>query len=355
MADVFQLGTLFIKSSWIVIAVSALVGYVVMKRRMKQTNQGVSEMMENTIGSLIFLGIVIWKGSYLLLHPQKVIDNPMTLLYFSGGMTGIWITVAVCLAVLYVWSKKQQLSIWRYVDLIVVGLVAFGIPYLALSLLWDRQNLIIDLFVIGAGCLFLFLVKNRRVTIQVLSVVLLVSLVFGALIDSFCWTSHDSANKDRPAYLQGDISKQQETPVGIRKGEQAPDFELDTLAGEKVKLSAYRGQKVILNFWATWCPPCRVEMPDLQEFHQDYQQQGVIILGVNLTATEKDPESVMEFVQREGVTFPILLDVTREVAKGYQAISIPTSYFIDEQGIIRQKVIGPVTYDQVQSIIRSNH
>ncbi|PPA87989.1 hypothetical protein C4A76_10980 [Brevibacillus laterosporus] len=354
MADVFQLGPFFIKSSWIVIVVSAVVGYLVMKLRIKQANLGASELMDNTIGSLILLGIVIWKGSYLFLHPQKVIDNPMTLLYYSGGVTGIWIAVASCMALLYIWSKRQKISMWEYVDSIAVGFVLFWVFYLSLSLLWDKQDWKADLLMIGTGCLFLILVKKRRVTPQVLSVALLVSLICKTIIDTFYGTSEFIANKDVPSYLQGSLSKEQEAPIGIKKGEQAPDFELNTLEGQKVKLSTYRGQKVILNFWATWCPPCQIEMPDLQEFHQDYRQKGVVILGVNLTATEKNMESVAGFVQQEGVTFPILLDVTREVAKRYQAISIPTSYFIDEQGIIRQKVIGPVNYEQIQGIVGGN-
>src|SRR5690625_5188421 len=81
-------------------------------------------------------------------------------------------------------------------------------------------------------------------------------------------------------------AEEEEDPVvGLEKGNLAPDFELETIEGETVKLSDYRGEKVMLNFWATWCPPCRAEMPDMQKFHENHDEG--VILAVNLTETEK--------------------------------------------------------------------
>ncbi|HLR23447.1 MAG TPA: TlpA disulfide reductase family protein, partial [Pseudogracilibacillus sp.] len=100
--------------------------------------------------------------------------------------------------------------------------------------------------------------------------------------------------------------------VGLGKGEKAPDLELKTLDGEKVKLSDYEGEKVIVNFWATWCPPCREEIPDLQKLYDNYD---VEILAIDLTETESSLDVVEEFVYDEfEMTFPVLLDETSEVA-----------------------------------------
>ncbi|QRG68831.1 peroxiredoxin family protein [Brevibacillus choshinensis] len=139
--------------------------------------------------------------------------------------------------------------------------------------------------------------------------------------------------------------------VGIQKGNIAPDFELLTVEGKPVKLSDLRGQKVIVNLWATWCPPCRAEIPDMQAFYEANKQKGVVILGVNLTATENSVDDVAAFMKAYGMTFPVAMDVDKEVANRYQAISIPTSYMIDSKGVIREKFIGPMDQEQMEKFV----
>ncbi|MEH7109626.1 redoxin domain-containing protein, partial [Bacillus sp. JJ1764] len=105
-------------------------------------------------------------------------------------------------------------------------------------------------------------------------------------------------------------------------GSKAPDFELKTLTGETVKLSELKGKKVMLNFWATWCPPCKAEMPDMEKFHSEVGDK-VTILAVNI-----DPQlDVKGFVNEYKITFPILLDTDDGVNGKYQVLSIPTTYF----------------------------
>ncbi|TMN22745.1 peroxiredoxin family protein [Lentibacillus cibarius] len=130
--------------------------------------------------------------------------------------------------------------------------------------------------------------------------------------------------------------------VGLQNGNIAPDFELKTLEGEQVLLSDYRGQRVVLNFWASWCPPCQAEVPDLQKF---YENKDVEILAVNLTKTETRRSDVTDFVDEYGMTFPILMDETSDVAKNYQIQPIPTSYFINSKGRIQYKRIGAMNYE----------
>jgi peroxiredoxin len=129
----------------------------------------------------------------------------------------------------------------------------------------------------------------------------------------------------------------------LREGAEAPDFELTTLQGETVKLSDYRGkQKVILNFWATWCPPCKAEMPHMQKFYEENKDKGVEILAVNLTNMDKGVEDVKTFVKEYGLTFPIPLDEEGTAGTTYQAFTIPTSYILDENGVITKKIVGPM-------------
>ena len=134
--------------------------------------------------------------------------------------------------------------------------------------------------------------------------------------------------------------------VGLGKGEKAPDFELKTLDGEKVKLSDYEGEKVIVNFWATWCPPCREEIPDLQKLYDNYD---VEILAIDLTETESSLDVVEEFVYDEfEMTFPVLLDETSEVANMYQVMAYPTSYMVDTEGYIQFLAMGAMEYEQMR-------
>ncbi|WP_173917502.1 redoxin domain-containing protein [Halobacillus sp. Marseille-Q1614] len=129
---------------------------------------------------------------------------------------------------------------------------------------------------------------------------------------------------------------------GIQEGETAPEFTLETLEGETVKLSDYRGEKVLVNFWATWCPPCRAEMPDMQKFYED---TDIEILAVNLTETESSRMDVDPFVQDFGLTFPILMDKDLDVMGLYQVGPVPTSVFIDPEGKVQSVMLGAMNYD----------
>ncbi|WP_075618200.1 peroxiredoxin family protein [Paenisporosarcina indica] len=129
---------------------------------------------------------------------------------------------------------------------------------------------------------------------------------------------------------------------GLNKGDVPPDFELTTLEGETVKLSDYKGKKVVLNFWATWCHPCRAEMPHMQNYYEDFaEEENVEMLAVNLT--NRDSESkVVDFVKDYGLTFPIPMDEDGKIGEMFEVITIPSSYIIDSSGNIQNKIQGPM-------------
>lgn len=124
-----------------------------------------------------------------------------------------------------------------------------------------------------------------------------------------------------------------------QEGFQAPDFVLSTLDGDVITLSELRGKTVLVNFWATWCPPCRSEMPAMEQVYSDYGRDGFVILAVNNTQQDRK-DDVETFVFQQRLTFPVLLDSTGEVSAQYQVNSMPTSFFIDREGIIQEIVIG---------------
>ncbi len=134
--------------------------------------------------------------------------------------------------------------------------------------------------------------------------------------------------------------------VGIRVGDLAPDFTLQGLDGKPMKLSDYRGKAVLVNFWATWCPPCRMEMPDLEKAYQKYKDQGVVFLGIDM---QEDPATVKSFIQQNGYNWSFAVDSDTQVSRTYQASAIPTSYFIDRNGIIRDTQIGAMSSSILES------
>ena len=137
-----------------------------------------------------------------------------------------------------------------------------------------------------------------------------------------------------------------EVQFGASKGDTAYDFYLEDMDGNFVSLSDFRGKKVFLNFWASWCPPCRVEMPHLQEFAEE--NEDVVVLGVNVTSSESSLDNVKGFVDEFGLTFPNLYG-TDDITYLYYVESLPTSYFIDSNGVVNESVIGPVTKDILEA------
>ena len=115
------------------------------------------------------------------------------------------------------------------------------------------------------------------------------------------------------------------------------DFELKDLDGNNIKLSSIKGKVVLLNFWATWCPPCRAEMPSMQKLYDKFKDKGLELLAVNL---QEDLQVVKDFADNSGFTFPILLDSNGEVGGIYGARSIPTTYIIDKKGNVIAGAVG---------------
>lgn len=143
----------------------------------------------------------------------------------------------------------------------------------------------------------------------------------------------------KPAGIAADA---QPTPTmaTAQVGALAPVFELTGLEGDKIRLSDLRGQVVLLNFWATWCGHCRAEFPVLQAFYKRHQNEGFVVLAINI---QENKERVAELVNDMGLTFPVLLDRRGEVTASYRVRGLPTSFLIDREGTILEKHIGPLT------------
>jgi len=126
------------------------------------------------------------------------------------------------------------------------------------------------------------------------------------------------------------------------------DFTLEDLQGNKVTLSDLKGKKVFLNFWATWCPPCKAEMPDIEKLYQETKDSDLVILAVNVG---EDKKTVQDFIKKNNYNFPILLDVKGEVSQLYQVTGIPTTYFIDTEGIFSDVSTGSMPYESMKEFV----
>lgn len=124
-----------------------------------------------------------------------------------------------------------------------------------------------------------------------------------------------------------------------QKGFVAPDFTLNDLEGNQYQLSAFKGNYIMLNVWASWCKPCQYEMPAMQRLYEKYKDDGFVILAVNNTISD-NYQDVVNFVVENNLTFPILLDTKGDISKKYQVQALPSTYFIDKNGKIADIIIG---------------
>jgi peroxiredoxin len=140
------------------------------------------------------------------------------------------------------------------------------------------------------------------------------------------------------------------TPAGKLMGQPAPDFALQSLDGKTIKLSDFRGKAVLLNFWATWCEPCKIEMPWFVDFEKKYGSQGLEVVGVAMD--DASPAEISSFAQKLGVNYPVLIG-KEEVGAQYGGIEyLPSTFYISRDGKILDHVFGLVSRSEIESDIQ---
>ncbi len=141
----------------------------------------------------------------------------------------------------------------------------------------------------------------------------------------------------------GSLSAAGARPATAKIGDLAPEIDFKSVTGDQITLSKLEGRPVLVNFWATWCGPCREEFPALVRMYKKYQDQGLVVIGVNY----QDPNSdagILTFMKNTLVNFPVVRDVGERTGRAYRVDGLPTSYFIDRKGILRDVVVGgPMT------------
>ena len=178
--------------------------------------------------------------------------------------------------------------------------------------------------------------------------ILILGLVVFALYSVY--NHHKVANQPPPAKTSTDISTSSSRAV---KGELAPEIVLQDLQGQTVKMSDYRGKVVILNFWASWCSPCKSEMPELDKAAQEFASgSDAVLLTVNMTdGTRETIDKARQYVDGNKFSLPVLLDTEGKAAQAYNITSIPTTFIIDKQGVLNQYFSGPTTRDALNNYV----
>ena len=173
-----------------------------------------------------------------------------------------------------------------------------------------------------------------------------IATIGAVLVLGVSWIAYSRALVGGTSTVSNEATTLQAAAVA---GHPAPDFELASPDGEIYKLSDFKGQPVILNFWATWCGPCRAEFPEFQEAAVD-NADSLVIIGINNTTADQ-ADQVPGFLEEFGITFPIVLDETGETVKTYRIIGLPTTVFIDSNGIVNEVFTGPLNKAYIESKI----
>ncbi|MFD1426738.1 thiol-disulfide isomerase/thioredoxin [Kroppenstedtia sanguinis] len=189
---------------------------------------------------------------------------------------------------------------------------------------------------------------------------ILIGIVILAAIAGAIWMGLDKDDGTEEAVEQRQTEGTKEEPSGEttkaageeqpEEGFQAPDFTLNTLDGDKVTLSKNEGKPSLINLWASWCPPCKMEMPYLQKAYEKYGDQ-VNFRMVNLTSLD-NKDKMIDYLKEEKFTFPVLLDETGKVGQKYMAFAIPQTYIVDEKGQVIHKITRTMTEEQLEEIMK---
>lgn len=202
--------------------------------------------------------------------------------------------------------------------------------------------------------------KNKSLIFTIIAVIVIGALIF--VLNNYTKSvqpapsqvaenNSPSNNEDQntSSNVNSNTTEQSEPKIGNQVGDVAPDFTLKDLDGNTVTLSSLRGKKVILNFWATTCPYCIIEMPALNQFIKSHKDDTVL-LAIDLG---ESPSKVKQYLEGKGYEFTVLLDTDLSTIYDYQVQFIPMSYFIDKNGIIRAISNGAMTYDEIEEYYKS--
>ncbi|HCX65303.1 MAG TPA: hypothetical protein DHN33_08860 [Eubacteriaceae bacterium] len=195
--------------------------------------------------------------------------------------------------------------------------------------------------------------KRNQILLIILVVIIGIAAAFAFLSDADSPAPDSTETEQNNTEAESEENEEAEDDSQSESEEaellKAPNFTLEHRNGESVSLEDYQGKKVFLNFWATWCGPCEIEMPYMEQIHLDYEDENLVILAVNVG---ENPSTVRQYVEENGYSFDVLFDVETEVAKTYGVSGIPATFFIDEEGYLRGRHVGTMDYEMMENYIQ---
>ncbi|WP_309118326.1 TlpA disulfide reductase family protein [Paenibacillus sp.] len=348
---ILQLGPLSLNGPLLLLLAFGAAGYSVV-RASGIGGEAKDRIRSDLLGGGI-LWLLVWKTSLLWLDPQGVLAAPSSLLYLEGGTTGRY--AATGIAVVYValrWRASSRLLASGAAALALYaasGALAMQLGYAALG----RPEFAPATAAAGAlatGVWFAVRQAWRRAeTVRKAASESAVWVVAAALLLGVAAEA---------AHVYEAREREASAGVGSAAGQLAPDVELTLPDGTSSTLSAYRGRPVFVNFWASWCPPCRAEMPSLQRLHEAFDPRGVVVLAVNMTTTETRSEAGGRYLAERGLTMPAVSDASGEAQRAFRVRAYPTSFAIDADGVIVGRYEGAMHYramaEEVERLLSSS-
>ncbi|HIW32966.1 MAG TPA: TlpA family protein disulfide reductase [Candidatus Paenibacillus intestinavium] len=344
-----QLGPLVLNMDLLVYLIAGIAG--VLAIRLRSRGNVDKELLLSYAWNSLFLWIIIWKGSLLLFDPMSVIRYPQSLLFFDGGTKGFWLATFV--AISYMGYRYQRIAgTLQTAASIVIMLSGWSLIFFGAQLVLSSSAQLIHYVALLLSSVLLLLLENParkvtvRYTVQLLSLAFVIGLIGNML--------HDQIQDFRFSKIASTqiVDEQNQAVIGIRTDQSAPNFQLTNLQEDVVNLADYRGQKVIINFWTTWCRVCKAEMPHVEKLYEHYKDDNVVILSVNVTSQERNIADIERYVDEQQLTFPILLDEAGVASKHYKVNAYPTTFILDELGIIRKQQVGAISFDSMNKAIR---
>jgi peroxiredoxin len=329
--ETITFGPFNITISMLIWVMSALAGFGVHRLRVQGREE--AQILGSILTNTLIIWLLCWKLSQLIFDPSVVWQEPIALLYFHGGMRGAWLAGALTVVYLFYAGKKNSIARETMLDSVLVFLLGGYTARALLLLVWGDGNrlTLVLLMLLGMAVLIRWLYRKMQgsaLTAIQLVLIFTIGHVFISTLASNLWEKAEAAASS--------------SMVGLKMGQEAPDFELTDRNGRQVKLSDFRDKTVVLNFWATWCPPCRAEMPEMQKFYERIGDNNVIILAVNATNSETSTKAVGDWLQEKRYTFPVLFDSKGDLTQIYRIAAFPSTYIIQPGGLIQKKHQSPM-------------
>lgn len=289
-----RIGPLTLPFTWLFIAMSLLIGYgiiLVLLRGDRDSRKTISSLLVNAL--LIFIGL--WKIAPLVFQFQAVRQSILLLLYLPGGVPGSIIGLTGAAVYFFLSAKKHAIL---------------------------RRKNILSLGIGAAAALAAGLILN-----------------FGLL-------------RPYPPGIPAARLDPAEAAVGHSAGDKLPEFSMSDLEGQRHSSTDYYGKVLFINFWATWCPPCNAEIPEMIRLYRENPPVDYEILAVNLSSTEKNLETIRTYAAKKEMPFPILLDTQNLSGSLFEVSSVPTTLVVGTNGIIVTRKTGAVSAEWMRKQLK---